>query len=61
MSDALMAESMNSVSYTHLLSVGDHVGGDIAAVELHALHYLGVGLGSFGLLDGCLLYTSRCV
>ena len=36
----------------HLLGIGDHVGGDIAAVELHALDNLGVGLGGLGLLNG---------
>ena len=29
----------------HLLGIGDHVGGDVATVEHHALHHLGVGLG----------------
>ena len=36
----------------HLLGIGDHVGGDVAPVEHHALHHLGVGLGGLGLLDG---------
>ena len=36
----------------HLLGVGDHIGGDVAAVELHALHDLAVGLGGLGLLHG---------
>ena len=30
----------------HLLGVGDHVGGHVAAVELHTFDDLGVGLGS---------------
>ena len=41
------------VDSLHLLGVGDHVGGDVAAVELHAFDDLGVGLGSgLVLLDG---------
>ena len=36
----------------HLLGIGDHVGGDIAAVELHAFHDLAVGLSGLGLLNG---------
>ena len=36
----------------HLVVVGDHVRGDIAAVELHALDDLGIGLGGLALLDG---------
>ena len=36
----------------HLLGVGDHVGGHVAPVELHAFHDLGVGLSGLGLLDG---------
>ncbi len=36
----------------HLVGVGDHIGGDVAPVELHALHHLGIGLGGLGLLDG---------
>src|SRR5699024_8418713 len=36
----------------HLLGVGDHIGGDVAPVELHALDDLAVGLGGLGLLHG---------
>ena len=36
----------------HLVVIGDHIRGDIAAVELHALDDLGIGLGGLALLDG---------
>ena len=36
----------------HLLGVGDEVGGDVSAVELHALDDVDAGLGALGLLDG---------
>ena len=36
----------------HLLGIGDHIGGDIAPVELHAFHDLAVGLSGLGLLNG---------
>ena len=37
----------------HLLGIGGHIGGDIAAVELHTFHDLGVGFsGGLVLLDG---------
>ena len=36
----------------HLLGIGDHVGGDVAAVELHALDDLGIGLRGLGLFHG---------
>ncbi len=35
----------------HLLGIGHHVGGDVAAVELHTLDHLAVGLGSLALLQ----------
>ena len=35
----------------HLLGVGDEVGRQIAAIELHALDDVGLGLEAFGLLD----------
>ena len=35
----------------HLLGIGDEVGGEIAAVELHAFDDLELGLGGLGLLD----------
>jgi hypothetical protein len=36
----------------HLVGVGDHVGGDIATVELHTLDHVQTGLGGLALLDG---------
>ena len=36
----------------HPLGVGDEVGGDVAAVELHALDVLGLEAQALGLLDG---------
>ncbi|CAM5587212.1 hypothetical protein ATER59S_05216 [Aquamicrobium terrae] len=36
----------------HLVLVGDEVGAEIAAVELHALDDFKLGLGGLGLLDG---------
>ena len=36
----------------HLVGIGDHVGAEIAAVKLHALDNLGIGLGSLALLNG---------
>ena len=36
----------------HLLRVGDEIRGDVAAVELHALDHLELGLEGFCLLDG---------
>src|SRR5699024_4839334 len=33
------------VNGLHLLGIGDHIRGDVAAVELHAFNDLGVGLG----------------
>ena len=36
----------------HLVGVGDHVGGDIAAVELHAFHDVQTGFGGLGFLNG---------
>ena len=36
----------------HLIGVGDEIGGDIAAVELHALDHFELGLERLGLLDG---------
>ncbi len=39
------------VDALHLLGVGDEVGRDETAVELHAFYNLYVGLGAFGLLD----------
>ena len=36
----------------HLVVIRDHIRGDIAAVELHALDDLGIGLGGLALLDG---------
>ena len=35
----------------HLLGIGDEIGREIAAVELHAFDDLGLGLEAFGLLD----------
>src|SRR5215208_6624675 len=35
----------------HLLGVGDEVWGEVAAVELHALDNIELGLGGFGLFD----------
>ena len=35
----------------HLLGVGDEVGREVAAVELHALDHVEFGLGGLGLLD----------
>ena len=36
----------------HLLGVGDEIGREIAAIELHALDDVEFGLGGLGLLDG---------
>ena len=36
----------------HLVGIGDHVGGDIAPVELHAFHHVQAGLGGLALFDG---------
>ena len=36
----------------HLVGVGDHIRGDIAAVELHAFDNIEAGLGGLGLFDG---------
>ena len=36
----------------HLVGIGDHVGGEVAAVKLHALDHIAVGLGGLALLDG---------
>ena len=36
----------------HLVGVGDEVGRDVAAVELHALDHVELGLQALGLLDG---------
>ena len=36
----------------HLIGISYHVGGDVAAVELHAFNYLGVGLSSLALFKG---------
>ena len=36
----------------HLVRIGDEVGRDVAAVELHAFHHLELGLERFRLLDG---------
>ena len=36
----------------HLVGIGDEVGGEVAAVELHALDDLGLGLQALVLLDG---------
>ena len=36
----------------HLLGIGDEVGRQIAAIELHALDDVELGLGALGLLDG---------
>ena len=36
----------------HLIGVGDHIGGDIAAVELHAFDDLQAGLCGLGFFDG---------
>jgi hypothetical protein len=36
----------------HRLGVGDEVGRDVAAVELHTLDVLGLELQALGLLDG---------
>ena len=36
----------------HLVVIRDHIRGDIALVELHALDDLGIGLGGLALLDG---------
>ena len=35
----------------HLVGVGDEVGGDVAAVELHALDHVELGLQALGLFD----------
>src|SRR5262249_36608633 len=37
--------------HAHLIRVGDEVGRDVAAVELHALDHVKLGLERFGLLD----------
>ncbi len=36
----------------HLVGVGDEIGGNVAAVELHALDHFELGLERLGLLDG---------
>ena len=36
----------------HLVGVGDHIRGDIAAVELHAFDDVEAGLGGLGLFNG---------
>ena len=36
----------------HLIGIGDHVGGDVAAVELHAFDDFQAGLSGLGLFDG---------
>ena len=36
----------------HLLGIGHHVGGDVAAVELHTFHYFAVSLRGLALLQG---------
>ena len=36
----------------HLLGIGDEVGAEVAAVELHALDHVQVGLHALGFLDG---------
>ena len=36
----------------HLVGIRHHVGGQVAAVKLHTLDDLGIGLGGLGLLDG---------
>ena len=36
----------------HLIGVGYHVWGQVAAVELHAFYYFGVGFCGFGFFDG---------
>ena len=36
----------------HLLGIGHHVGGDVAAVELHTFHYFAVSLSGLALLQG---------
>ena len=36
----------------HLVGIGDHVGGEIAAVKLHAFDYIAVGLGGLAFLEG---------
>ena len=36
----------------HLLGIGNHVGGDVATVELHPFHHVAVGLGGLGFLQG---------
>src|SRR3712207_6466346 len=36
----------------HLLRIGDEIRGQVAAVELHALDHVELGLGGLGLLDG---------
>ena len=36
----------------HFIGVGNHVGGDISSVELHALDYLAVGFRCFGFFNG---------
>ena len=48
----------------HLVCIGCHVGGDVAAVELHALNHLGIGLSRLGLLNGdnaVMRYLIHCV
>ena len=36
----------------HGLGIGDEIGRDVAAVELHAFHYVDGRVGAFGLFDG---------
>ncbi|GBR72421.1 hypothetical protein HP1_108 [Candidatus Termititenax spirochaetophilus] len=36
----------------HSVSVGDHISGDIAFVELHAFHYIQGGVDAFGFFHG---------
>ncbi len=36
----------------HLLGIGNEVGRDVAAVELHAFYHLDCGFGAFGFVDG---------
>ena len=36
----------------HLVGIGNHVGGDIAPVKLHAFHHIQAGFGGLALFDG---------
>ena len=36
----------------HLVGIGDHVGSEVAAVELHAFHHFTVSLSGLGLFNG---------